>query len=181
MGPGSLRFAQRAIRLAESLRIPLVTVIDTAGAELTKDAEENAMAGEIARTLTALLDVRVPTVSVILGQGCGGGALAMLPADRALAMHDAWLSPLPPEGASAIIHRDTEHAPEMMEAQGVAAEALLDAGVVDELIAEPDDGADLVDRVLGAIGHALWTLETDPERVGREQRFAHYREFALGT
>ena len=181
MGPGALRFAQRAIRLAESLQIPLVTVIDTAGAELTKEAEENAMAGEIARTLTALLDVRVPTVSMILGQGCGGGALAMLPADRALAMHDAWLSPLPPEGASAIIHRDTEHAPEMMEAQGVAAEALLDAGVVDELIAEPDDGADLVDRVLGAIGHALWTLETDPERVGREQRFAHYREFALGS
>lgn len=180
MGPGSLRFAQRAIRLAESLRIPLVTVIDTAGAELTKDAEENAMAGEIARTLTALLDVRVPTVSVILGQGCGGGALAMLPADRALAMHDAWLSPLP---RGRVGHHPPRHRarPEMMEAQGVAAEALLDAGVVDELIAEPDDGADLVDRVLGAIGHALWTLETDPERVGREQRFAHYREFALGT
>ena len=180
MGPGALRFAQRAIRLAESLQIPLVTVIDTAGAELTKEAEENAMAGEIARTLTALLDVRVPTVSMILGQGCGGGALAMLPADRALAMHDAWLSPLPPEGASAIIHRDTEHAPEMMEAQGVAAEALLAAGVVDELIAEPENQGDLVDRVLGAIAHALWTLETAPERVGREQRFAHYREFALG-
>lgn len=181
MGPGALRFAQRAIRLAESLRIPLVTIIDTPGAELTREAEEHAMAGEIARTLTALLDVRVPTVSLILGQGCGGGALAMLPADRAMAMHDAWLSPLPPEGASAIIHRDTGHAPEMMEAQGVGAEALFDAGVVDEIIAEPDEPGGLVDRALAAIAHALWTLETDPQRVGREQRFAHYREFALGS
>lgn len=180
MGPGALRFAQRAIRLAESLQIPVVTVIDTAGAELTAHAEENAMAGEIARTLTALLDVRVPTVSVILGQGCGGGALALLPADRALALHDAWLSPLPPEGASAIIHRDTDHAPEMMEDQGVSAEALLESGVIDEIVAEPDDPEGLVDRVLEAVAHALWTLETAPERVGREQRFAHYREFALG-
>lgn len=180
MGPGSLRFARRAMRMAESLSIPLVTVIDTAGAELTKDAEENAMAGEIARTLSNLLDLQVPTVSVILGQGCGGGALSMLPADKVLAMHDAWLSPLPPEGASAIIYRDTEHAPQMMEEQGVGAEAMLTAGVIDEIIAEPDDEQQLPQRVLEAIEHALWTLETAPERVGREQRFVHYRNFALG-
>ncbi|MEJ5919968.1 carboxyl transferase domain-containing protein [Corynebacterium sp. H78] len=180
MGPSSLRFAQRAIRLAESLAIPVVTVIDTAGAELTQYAEENAMAGEIARTLTTLLDVRVPTVSLILGQGCGGGALALLPADRAMAMHDAWLSPLPPEGASAIIYRDTDHAPEMMEEQGVSAEALLTTGVIDQIIEEPSDLQALPNRALQAIEHALWTLETAPERVGRDQRFAHYRSFALG-
>lgn len=180
MGPGSLRFARRAMRIAESLNIPLVTVIDTPGAELTKDAEENAMAGEIARTLTTLVDLKVPTVSLILGQGCGGGALAMLPADRVLAMHNAWMSPLPPEGASAIIYRDTDHAPQMMEEQGVGAEAMLDSGVIDQIVEEPDNPANLTERALQAIEHALWTLECEPGRVGREQRFAHYRKFALG-
>lgn len=180
MGPGSLRFARRAMRIAESLNIPLVTVIDTPGAELTKDAEENAMAGEIARTLTTLVNLKVPTVSLILGQGCGGGALAMLPSDRVLAMHDAWMSPLPPEGASAIIYRDTEHAPEMMEEQGVGAEAMLKTGVIDEIVAEPEDSSELPRRALSAIEHALWELEKNPARVGREQRFDHYRRFALG-
>ena len=165
MGPGSLRFARRAMRIAESLNIPLVTVIDTPGAELTKDAEENAMAGEIARTLTTLVNLKVPTVSLILGQGCGGGALAMLPSDRVLAMHDAWMSPLPPEGASAIIYRDTEHAPEMMEEQGVGAEAMLKTGVIDEIVAEPADPAELPRRALSAIEHALWELEKNPARV----------------
>ena len=181
MGPGSLRFARRAMRMAQGLGIPLVAIIDTPGAELTKDAEENAMAGEIARTLTNLVDLKVPTISVILGQGCGGGALALLPSDHVLAMHDAWLSPLPPEGASAIIYRDTEHAPQMVKEQRVGAETLLADGVIDEIIEEPEDYKDLVPRVLKAIEHALWTLEENPKRVGREQRFAHYREFALGV
>lgn len=180
MGPGSLRFARRAMRIAESLSIPLVTVIDTPGAELTKDAEENAMSGEIARTLTMLVNLKVPTVSLILGQGCGGGALAMLPADRVLAMHDAWMSPLPPEGASAIIYRDADHAPQMMEEQGVGAEAMLEAGIIDQIVAEPDDPAKLTERALCAIEHALWELENNPNRIGREERLAHYRRFALG-
>lgn len=76
------------------------------------------MAGSIARTLGEIVSVDVPTVSVILGQGCGGGALALLPADKVLASSHAWLSPLPPEGASAIIYRDIDHVPTMMEEQG---------------------------------------------------------------
>lgn len=181
MGPGSLRFAQRAIRLAEALAIPVVTLIDTPGAELSRHAEEHAMAGEIARTLTALLDARVPTVSVILGQGCGGGALALLPADRCLAMHDGWLSPLPPEGASAIVHRDVDHAAEMLAAQGAGAEALLARGVCDALLAEPADPGLLPDRVLAAVAAALRELADRPGEAGRERRLARYRRLALGA
>ena len=179
MGPGALRFAQRAIRLAESLSIPVVTVIDTPGAELTVAAEERAMAGEIARTLTSLLDADVPSVSLILGQGCGGGALALLPADKVLAFHDAWLSPLPPEGASAIVYRDTEHAPEMMEDQGVAAEALAASGVVGVLLEEPDNVAELPERALEAIATALIELSENPGTAGREGRLDSYRAFAF--
>ena len=90
------------MRLAEELGLPLVTVIDTPGAELSVAAEEGAIAGEIARCIATLTTMTVPTVSVILGQGCGGGALALLPAQVVVATENAWLSPLPPEGASVI-------------------------------------------------------------------------------
>ena len=116
MGPGALRTARRAMRLANEMRLPLVTVIDTPGAELSQRAEEGAIAGEIARCLASLATMTVPTVSVMLGQGCGGGALALLPAQRVIVAEKAWLMPLPPEGASVIVHGDTAHAAEQARA-----------------------------------------------------------------
>ena len=81
MGPGALREARRGMRLAEELGLPLVTVIDTPGAELSPDAEERAIAGEIARCIATLTTMTVPTVSVILGQGCGEGRWRSCPPD----------------------------------------------------------------------------------------------------
>ena len=71
MGPGALREARRGMKIAQELGLPLVSVIDTPGAELSPDAEERALAGEIARCIAALTTMTVPTISVILGQGCG--------------------------------------------------------------------------------------------------------------
>ena len=182
LGPSALRMARRGIQLAHELQLPLISIIDTPGAELSQHAEENAMAGSIARTLGELVDVDVPTVSIILGQGCGGGALAMLPSDRVLAAENAWLSPLPPEGASAIIYRDTSHAPRMMEEQRVSARALVSAGIVDDIIPEKGDAAaepeEFVRRTMSYIEHTIKELETSPQRVGREQRFQHYESLA---
>ena len=182
LGPSALRMARRGIQLAHELQLPLISIIDTPGAELSQHAEENAMAGSIARTLGELVDVDVPTVSIILGQGCGGGALAMLPSDRVLAAENAWLSPLPPEGASAIIYRDTSHAPRMMEEQRVSAQALVSAGIVDDIIPEKGDAAaepeEFVRRTMSYIEHTIKELETSPQRVGREQRFQHYESLA---
>ena len=126
-GPAALREARRGMRLAEELGLPLVTVIDTPGAELSPAAEEGAIAGEIARCIAALTTMTVPTVSVILGQGCGGGALALLPAQVVIATENAWLSPLPPEGASVIRFGDIDHAAEMAESQGIGAAALVES------------------------------------------------------
>jgi acetyl-CoA carboxylase carboxyl transferase subunit beta len=139
MGPGALREARRGMRLANELGLPLVSFIDTPGADLSPEAEQGAVAGEIARCLSAMTTMKVPTVSVLLGQGSGGGALALLPADVVVAAENAWLSPLPPEGASAIIHGDIEHAPEMAEQQGVSAIDLFEGGTVHHLVPEPDD------------------------------------------
>ncbi|MEC5199436.1 acetyl-CoA carboxylase beta subunit/acetyl-CoA carboxylase alpha subunit [Arthrobacter sp. PL16] len=142
MGPASLREARRGMKLAEELGLPLLTVIDTAGADLSKEAEEGGLAGEIARSLHDLIGIASPSVSVLLGQGAGGGALALLPADSTIAAEHAWLSPLPPEGASAIVHRTVDRAPEMAEAQGVKVAALVERGVVDHVVDERPDAAD---------------------------------------
>lgn len=110
-----LREARRGLRLSRELRLPLVTIIDTPGAALSKEAEERGLGGEIARTLSELLTLPTPTVSLLLGQGTGGIALALAPADRTLASQHAWLAPLPPEGAPAVVHRDTDHAADREE------------------------------------------------------------------
>ena len=105
----------RGVRMAAELRAPVVTVIDTPGAELSVAAEEAGIAGKIAQCIAAMITLPVPTIAVLLGQGTGGGAMALLPADRVLAAEHAWLAPLAPEGASAIMYRDTAHAPEMAQ------------------------------------------------------------------
>ena len=138
MGPGALRTARRAMRLANEMRLPLVTVIDTPGAELSQRAEEGAIAGEIARCLASLATMTVPTVSVVLGQGCGGGALALLPAKRVIVAEKAWLMPLPPEGASVIVHGDTAHAAEQARGMRVRAVDLLAHGTAHHVVPEPD-------------------------------------------
>ncbi|HJQ04769.1 MAG TPA: carboxyl transferase domain-containing protein [Nocardioides sp.] len=157
LGPGALREARRAMELAEELRLPLVTVVDTPGAELSQSAEEGAMAGEIARCLAGLVTMTVPTVSVILGQGCGGGALAMLPARTMLSAERGWLSPLPPEGASVIIHGDTSRAAAMAEEQGVGALDLLAGGRLHGVVPERegDTAEDLARAVAAEIAHRL--------------------------
>ena len=155
MGPAGLREARRGLRLAAELRLPLVTVIDTAGAALSKDAEEGGLAGEIARCLAELATLRAPSLCLLLGQGAGGGALALLPADRVLAAQHGWLSPLPPEGASAIRFHTTDRAAELAETQGVRSLDLLRHGIVDRIIAEHPDAADEPTAFLHRVGIVL--------------------------
>ncbi|HEY2520874.1 MAG TPA: carboxyl transferase domain-containing protein [Streptosporangiaceae bacterium] len=172
-GPDALRVARRGLRLAAGLGLPLVTVIDTPGGELSVAAEEDGLAGQIAHCLAELLVLPVPTVSVLLGQGTGGAALALLPADRTVAAADAWLAPLAPEGASAIVFRDTGHAAGLARRQGIRAADLAAAGLVDEVITGPGDLA----RDLGrAVHRALAELtRRSPgrrlaDRTGRYRR-----------
>lgn len=179
MGPGALREARRGMRLAVELGLPLLTVIDTPGAALSPEAEEGGLAGEIARSLADLVTLEAPSLCLMLGQGNGGGALALLPADRVVAAQHAWLSPLPPEGASAIVHRDTEHAPEMARAQKVRAIDLMAAGVVDRIVPELPDAADEAEAFCHRLGvvlehelSALFHADVAELLAVRAQRFA---------
>ncbi|WP_342024348.1 carboxyl transferase domain-containing protein [Arthrobacter citreus] len=180
LGPASLREARRGMRLAEELNLPLLTVIDTAGAALSQEAEEGGLAGEIARSLNDLVGLDCPTVSVLLGQGAGGGALALLPADRTIAAQHAWLSSLPPEGASAIVYRDTHHGAEMAEAQGVTVSALAAHGIVDHIVPEEPDAADeapdFCRRMASAVEYELASLQLVPANERLTQRTERFRK-----
>ncbi|WP_019931370.1 carboxyl transferase domain-containing protein [Nocardia sp. BMG111209] len=183
MGPAALREARRSMHLAAELRLPLVLVIDTAGASLSREAEERGLAPEIARCLADLVTLDTPTVSVLLGQGTGGGALALLPADRVLAAAHAWLAPLPPEGASAIVYRDTAHAPELAAAQRIRAHDLRADGIVDRIVGEyPNAAAEpdaFAQRMVAAIAATLGELrDRSPEQL-RADRRARYRRLGL--
>ncbi|MFD3744384.1 carboxyl transferase domain-containing protein [Nocardia sp. NPDC058633] len=183
MGPAALREARRAMVLARELRLPLVLVIDTVGAALSKEAEERGLAPEIARCLADLVTLDTPTVSVLLGQGTGGGALALLPADRVLAARHGWLAPLPPEGASAIVFRDTAHAPELAAAQGIRSADLLGDGVVDRIVEEYPDAADepvaFARRTVLAIAAELAALRACEPTQLRAMRQTRYRRIGL--
>ena len=179
LSPSGLRVARRGMRLAHELGIPLVSLIDTAGAALSKEAEEGGLAGEIARSLSELVALTEPTVCVLLGQGTGGGALALMPADRVICAQHSWLSPLPPEGASAILYRTAERAPELASQQRVRSLDLLADGIVDRIVAEHPDAAeepeDFSRRMARAIAYELTALTRMDDAERMTARHARYR------
>ena len=183
LGPGALREARRGMRLAADLGLPLLSVIDTPGAALSVEAEEGGLAGEIARCLSDLVSLQAPTLTVLLGQGTGGGALALLPADRVIAAQHGWLSPLPPEGASAIVHRTPDRAAEMARLQGVRSIDLCEAGIVDLVVPEHPDAADEPEEFCARLGRVLTyelveLLHRDRQRLPAD-RAARYRRLPL--
>jgi acyl-CoA carboxylase subunit beta len=183
VGPAALREARRGMALAAGLRLPLVLVIDTAGPALSAEAEQEGLAGEIARCLADLVTLQTQTVSVLLGQGSGGPALSMVPADRVLAALHGWLAPLPPEGASAIVYRDTAHAPELAAAQGIRSADLLASGIVDAIVPEHPDAADepieFSKRLSKAIAGDLAALRRLPDEQRYADRLTRYRRIGL--
>jgi acyl-CoA carboxylase subunit beta len=183
VGPAALREARRGMTLAAGLRLPLVLVIDTAGPALSAEAEQGGLAGEIAHCLAELVTLDTPTVSVLLGQGSGGPALAMVPADRVLAALHGWLAPLPPEGASAIVFRDTEHAAELSAAQGVRSVELQASGIVDIVVPEHPDAADepveFSTRLSAAIAVELHALQGMADSDRMATRLRRYRNIGL--
>jgi len=175
LGPAGLRTARRGMRIAAELGLPLLTVIDTAGAALSREAEEGGLAGEIARCLADMVTLPAPTLCLLLGQGAGGAALALLPADRVVAARHAWLSPLPPEGASAILHRTTERAYEVADRQGVRSADLLADGIVDRVV-EEGEGEEFLGRLGHILGAELAALRAqDPEERLAARRARHRR------
>ena len=154
--PEGYRKAVRLMHLAERFGLPVVTLVDTPGAYPGIGAEERGQAEAIARSIEACLQVTVPLVGVIIGEGGSGGAVALAIADRVLMLEHAVYSVISPEGCAAILWRSGDQAPAAAEAMRLTAQDLHELGVVDQIIPEPLGGAHRApDEAIAAVGDAL--------------------------
>lgn len=140
--PAGFRLAQRAVTLAGRLGLPVVTLVDTPGADPSPASEDDGLAGEIARTLACFAACPTPIVSVCVGEGGSGGALALSYADRLVMAEHAIFSVIAPEGAAAVLERDPTRAPNVAEHLRLTSGDMLDLGVADEVVAEGQHALD---------------------------------------
>jgi len=154
--PEGYRKAIRLMELADRFNLPVVTIVDTPGAYPGKGAEERGQAEAIARSTEKCLQVGVPVVSVIVGEGGSGGAVALATADKVLMLEHSVYSVITPEGCASILWKDSEKMREAAEAMRLTAQDLLKLDVIDQIIPEPRGGAQR-DReaAIAAVGKAL--------------------------
>ena len=139
--PEGYRKALRLMRLAEKFSLPVISLIDTPGAYPGIGSEERHISEAIAVNLREMMNLRVPTIAVVIGEGGSGGALGIGVSDRVLILENAYYSVISPEACSAILWKDRRHAPEAAEALKLTAQDLMGLGVVDEIVSEPEGGA----------------------------------------
>jgi acetyl-CoA carboxylase carboxyl transferase subunit alpha len=173
--PEGYRKAIRAMKLADRFRLPIISFVDTAGAYPGIGAEERGQAEAIARSTEQCLSVTVPTVSVIIGEGGSGGAIALATANKVFMLEHAIYSVISPEGAASILWRDSARAPEAAAALKVTAEDLTQLKVIDGVIAEPLGGAhrdpgQALANVRNELVASFAAFEAEPQKDWRAHR-----------
>lgn len=187
--PEGYRKALRLMRLAEKFGLPVISLIDTPGAFPGIGSEERHIAEAIAVNLREMMNLRVPTIAVVIGEGGSGGALGIGVSDRVLILENAYYSVISPEACSAILWKDRRHAAEAAEALKLTAQDLMGLGVVDEVVPEPEGGAhrdhDLAAANLGtALRRNLERISALPIEELMEKRYDKFRKlgkFAEGS
>eukprot|EP00003_Mantamonas_plastica_P028434 TRINITY_DN6444_c0_g1_i2.p1 TRINITY_DN6444_c0_g1~~TRINITY_DN6444_c0_g1_i2.p1 ORF type:complete len:319 (-),score=69.86 TRINITY_DN6444_c0_g1_i2:606-1562(-) len=162
--PEGYRKAIRLMRMAERFNIPVITLVDTAGAFPGADAEARGQSEAIARSIEACLDIKVPLISVIIGEGGSGGAIALAVGNTVLMLENSIYSVISPEGCASILWRSGDEAKTAAEALRLTAQDLLQLGVIDEIVPEPLGGAqrhgkEACKRVGNAIIKALESMD----------------------
>jgi len=187
--PEGYRKARRLMELAERFGRPILTFVDTPGAYPGIGAEERGQAEAIAVNLEVMSRLHVPVVSVVIGEGGSGGALAIAVANRVLMLENSIYSVISPESCSSILYRDTTKAEKAADALKLTARDLLELKVVDELVPEPEGGAhrdparaaESVGRVLRKHLQALLPLDGPALVEDRYRKFRAMGPFALGA
>jgi len=174
--PEGYRKAVRVMEMADRFGIPVIALIDTAGAYPGIGAEERGQAEALARSTEACLNLGVPNVAVILGEGHSGGAIAIATANRVLMLEHAIYSVISPEGAASILWRDTTRASDAATSMKITAQDLIRFGVIDAIITEPIGGAHrdpaaAIAAAGDAIADALAALaRLDPDGLRHQRR-----------
>lgn len=184
--PAGYRKAARVMRLAAKLGLPVITLVDTAGAYPGMEAEERAQAVAIAENLRLMASLPIPVVSVITGEGGSGGALALAVADRVLMCANAVYSVISPEGCASILWKTSAQAPKAAVALRVDARSLLELGVVDGVVPEPGEGAETdlptaAANLRAALAHCLDELLPKDQMTLVTARHARFRRFGADS
>jgi acetyl-CoA carboxylase carboxyl transferase subunit alpha len=177
--PEGYRKAQRLMRLADRFRIPVVALVDTPGAYPGLDAEARGQGEAIATSIDTCLSLGVPLVSVVIGEGGSGGALAIASADRVYMLENSVYSVITPEGCASILWRSNANAQDAADAMKMTAQDLKKLEVIDEVIPEPMGGAhrapeetiDAVGKVVAAALDELSKLDPETLRRRRQEKF----------
>ena len=177
--PEGYRKAQRLMRLADRFKIPVVALVDTPGAYPGLDAEARGQGEAIATSIDTCLGLGVPLVSVVIGEGGSGGALAIASADRVYMLENSVYSVITPEGCASILWRSNTNAQDAADAMKMTAQDLKKLEVIDEVIPEPMGGAhrapeetmDSVGKVIAAALDELSKLDPDSLRRRRQEKF----------
>jgi acetyl-CoA carboxylase carboxyl transferase subunit alpha len=185
--PEGYRKALRLMRMAERFQLPLITFIDTSGAYPGVGAEERGQSEAIARNLFEMSTLQVPIISVVIGEGGSGGALAIGVGDRLLMLQYSIYSVISPEGCAGILWRSADKKDLAAEAMGVSAERIAKLGVVDEVLKEPLGGAHrdpqmMSDTLKEALLRHLNELQSKPVEqlmTAREQRLRGYGVYSV--
>jgi acetyl-CoA carboxylase, carboxyl transferase, alpha subunit len=141
MRPEGYRKTIRLMRLADKFNIPIISFIDTPGAYPGVGAEERGQAEAIAKSIECCMELKVPTISVIIGEGGSGGAIALASSNKVLMLKNAIYSVISPEGCATILWRDPKKTLEAAKAMKLSSEDLLELNIIDEGILEPSGGA----------------------------------------
>ncbi len=179
MKPEGYRKTIRLMKLANKFKIPVVSFIDTPGAYPGVGAEERGQAEAIAKSIECCMELTVPTISVIIGEGGSGGAIALASSNKVLMLENAIYSVISPEGCATILWRDPKKTLEASTAMKLSSKDLLDLQIIDEVISEPTGGAhrdrDLIlDNVRNSIRKNLETFENmnkDEILIQRKDKF----------
>jgi acetyl-CoA carboxylase carboxyl transferase subunit alpha len=177
--PEGYRKAVRLMELAERFGIPVITFVDTAGAYPGIDAEERGQAEAIARSTDCCMGLGVPLVSLIIGEGGSGGAIAIATGNSVLMMEHAIYSVISPEGAASILWRDAGRAKDAAAALKITAQDLKKLGVIDDIVNEPLGGAHRqpeqaiasAGEMIGRILEAFAGVSSDVLRTQRREKF----------
>jgi acetyl-CoA carboxylase carboxyl transferase subunit alpha len=177
--PEGYRKAERLMQMADRFGIPVITLVDTAGAYPGIGAEERGQAEAIARSTEACLGLGVPNVALIVGEGGSGGAIALATANRVLMLEHSIYSVISPEGAASILWRDTAKAQEAATGMKITAQDMIRFGVIDQIVTEPIGGAHRepaaaiasADRAIIDAIDELAALDRDAVRAQRWEKF----------
>ena len=184
--PEGFRKSQRTLLLAKKFNLPVITLIDTPGVNLSFESEHRGIGNSIAKTMSLMADIDVPTISIIIGEGGSSAALSLAVSDKSLMLKNAIYSPLSPEEASELIYKDKDKKKETAASLKLTSLDCKNLGIIDSIINEPHEGAhknhyETVRMIKRSVVHDLSDLQNKSMRSIKRSRYKKFREIGEYT